>query len=94
MLGRQQPSRASGGVFVTLKDETRHANLVVWSAVFDCYRRVLLGSVGPVQKEGEVIHVVADHLIDLSGLTAELVRIDGPESVAVDPVYPAARNFR
>ncbi|WP_407825927.1 OB-fold nucleic acid binding domain-containing protein [Azospirillum argentinense] len=100
VLVRQRPGTASGVVFVTLEDETRHANLVVWSAVFDRYRRVLLGARmmgawGRVQKEGEVIHVVADHLIDLSGLAAELVRIDGPEGVVVvDPAFPAARNFR
>ena len=100
VLVRQRPGTASGVVFVTLEDETRHANLVIWSAVFDHYRRALLGAGimgawGRVQKEGEVIHVVADHVIDLSDLATELVRIDGPEGVAVvDPVFPTARNFR
>lgn len=48
-----------------------------------------------VQKEGEVVQVVTDHLIDLSDLATGLVRIDGLDGIAItDPVFPAARNFR
>ena len=80
VITRQRPGTASGVVFVTLEDETGIANLVVWSTVFEKYRRVvmtsrLLAVRGLVQKEGLVIHVVAEELIDLS---AELDRLDAP----------------
>jgi len=80
VITRQRPGTASGVVFVTLEDETGIANLVVWSTVFEAYRRVvmtarLLAVRGRVQKEGLVIHVVAEELIDLS---AELDRLDAP----------------
>ena len=76
-LVRQRPGTASGVIFVTLEDETGVANLVVWPAVFERYRRALLGAQlmvvrGKLQREGIVIHVVADALIDRSDLLARL----------------------
>jgi error-prone DNA polymerase len=73
VLIRQQPGTASGVIFVTLEDETGIANIVVWPRVFQRFRRALLGSQlmaarGLVQRDesGQVIHVVADRLTDLS----------------------------
>jgi error-prone DNA polymerase len=83
-LVRQRPGTASGVIFVTLEDETGVANLVVWPAVFERYRRVLLGAQlmvvrGKLQREGIVIHVVAEALIDRSDLLARLGETDaGP----------------
>jgi error-prone DNA polymerase len=73
VLVRQRPGSASGVVFVTIEDETGHANLIVWPSVFDRQRRVLLSASmvacrGKVQKESGVIHVIADEITDLSGL--------------------------
>ena len=47
--------------------------MIVWPAVFDRQRRVLLsatmlGCRGKLQKESGVIHVIADEITDLSGL--------------------------
>jgi error-prone DNA polymerase len=58
---------------MTIEDETEVANLVIWSSVFEKHRRLILssgmiGCRGRVQREGEVIHLVAEHLIDLSDL--------------------------
>jgi error-prone DNA polymerase len=58
---------------MTIEDETDVANLVIWSSVFERQRRLILssgmiGCRGRVQREGQVIHVVAEHLIDLSDL--------------------------
>ncbi len=77
VLIRQQPGTASGVIFVTLEDETGIANLVIWPSVFDRYRRTLLDSKllvasGKLQKEGLVIHVIADHLLDRSASYASL----------------------
>ncbi len=73
VLVRQRPGSAQGVLFVTVEDETAHANLIVWPSVFDRYRRVLLSATmlacrGKLQKEGEVIHVIAEEIIDLSAL--------------------------
>ena len=58
-------------MFLTMEDETGAANVVVWVPVFEKFRRVLLGSSmlgvrGRIQREGEVVHLVAHELTDLS----------------------------
>ena len=73
VLVRQRPGSARGVLFITIEDETGHANLIVWPSVFDRQRRLVLTASmlacrGKVQREGEVIHVIADHLTDLSPL--------------------------
>jgi error-prone DNA polymerase len=73
VLVRQKPGSAKGVMFITLEDETEVANLVVWPTLFEKQRRLVLsGSMiacrGRVQREGMVVHVVAEHLIDLSDL--------------------------
>ncbi len=73
ILVRQRPGSAKGVIFITIEDETGTANLVVWNHVFETQRRTILGSrmiacQGKVQREGLVIHVVANKLTDLSGL--------------------------
>jgi len=73
VLVRQRPGSARGVLFITIEDETGHANLIVWPSVFDRQRRLvltagMLACRGKVQREGEVIHVVADHLTNLSAL--------------------------
>jgi error-prone DNA polymerase len=73
ILVRQRPGSARGVLFVTIEDETGHANLILWPAVFEAHRRLVLSASmiacrGKLQREGEVIHVIAEHLTDLSGL--------------------------
>ncbi len=77
VLVRQRPGTAKGVVFLTLEDETGIANIVVWKDAFDANRRTVMGSAflvvhGQVQREGEVIHVVAKSFTDLSGRLGEL----------------------
>ncbi|WP_048646082.1 error-prone DNA polymerase [Nitratireductor soli] len=71
VLVRQRPGTASGVIFMTLEDETGIANAIVWPRVFEKHRRVVFGArmvavEGVLQKEREVIHVIARRLIDLS----------------------------
>ena len=71
VLVRQRPGSAKGVMFITLEDETGIANLVVWPQVFEKFRRVVMGASmiavrGRIQREGEVIHLVAHMLADLS----------------------------
>jgi len=77
VLVRQRPGSAKGVIFVTLEDETGVANVVVWPKVFERFRRRVVGAsllrvTGTVQREGIVIHVVAEHIEDLSDRLAHL----------------------
>ena len=69
----QRPGSANNVLFITLEDETDIANLIIWPSVFERQRRLILsasmiGCRGKLQREGEVIHVIAEHLTDLSQL--------------------------
>jgi error-prone DNA polymerase len=77
VLVRQRPGSASGVIFMTLEDETGIANLVVWPPVFERFRRTVMGGrlvecQGRLQREGGVIHVIADRLVDRSALLSSL----------------------
>jgi error-prone DNA polymerase len=74
---RQHPSTANGVIFVTLEDETGNTNIIVWNSVAQHQRRALLharllGVSGEVQREGDVIHVIAKKLTDYSNLLGQL----------------------
>ena len=81
VLVRKMPGSAKGVVFVTIEDETGVANVVVWPKLFERSRRVLLGSSmlainGRIQREGEVVHLVAQQLFDLSADLSSLAERD------------------
>jgi hypothetical protein len=64
-------------MFITLEDETGIVNLVVWPKVFEKYRRTILsagmiGAYGRIQREGEVVHLVAHRFTDLSANLASV----------------------
>ena len=82
VLARQRPHTASGVLFLTVEDETGSVNVIVWSRVFDRFRREavtarMLAVRGKLQREGIVTHVIADRLEDLSELLAGLA---GPDA--------------
>src|SRR5690349_9188649 len=69
VLVRQRPGSAKGVMFITIEDETGIANIVVWPKLFERSRRVVLGASmmainGRIQREGEVVHLVAQQLFD------------------------------
>ncbi|MFS2041360.1 error-prone DNA polymerase [Agrobacterium tumefaciens] len=77
VLVRQRPGSAKGVIFMTLEDETGIANAVLWVKTFEKYRRVVLsagmvGIYGKIQREGEVVHLVAHRLTDLSEALASV----------------------
>jgi len=77
VTGRQRPSTASGTVFVTLEDETGYVNVIVWPHLIESQRRELLGArlmgvEGVLEREGEVMHLVARRLTDHSALLGRL----------------------
>jgi error-prone DNA polymerase len=78
---RQQPQTAKGVVFVTLEDETGWVNVIVWKAVKEQFRQALhharlLAVYGVWQRDeasgGDVRHVVAKRLVDLTSLLGSL----------------------
>jgi error-prone DNA polymerase len=83
VITRQRPGTAKGFVFLTLEDETGIANIVIWRDAFEANRSLVMTSSflvvhGQVQREGEVIHVVAERFTDLSGRLSELRDDEGP----------------
>jgi error-prone DNA polymerase len=77
VLLRQRPGTAKGITFVTLEDETGTVNLVVHQKTWDRFHRVTRHSPvwlarGRLERQGLVIHVVVQHLDDLSRRLGEL----------------------
>jgi error-prone DNA polymerase len=74
---RQRPGTANGVLFLTLEDETGNVNVIVWPSLVEQQRREVLGAAlmgvyGVWQREGEVRHLVAKRLVDLSPLLGRL----------------------
>jgi error-prone DNA polymerase len=80
VVARQRPATASGVVFLSLEDETGLANAVIWPAVFERFRQILLShSVlllrGPLQRVDLVAHVVAQQVAPLNLGAKEPLRL-------------------
>ena len=78
VTSRQRPSTSSGVVFVTLEDETGYTNVVIWHRIASEQRQVLLnakllGVTGHIERDGQVIHLIAKKLVDYSPLLGKLV---------------------
>ena len=74
---RQRPMTAAGVTFLTLEDESGMVNVVVWPALSERRRPVvrrarLLGVCGHVQQSGDVIHLIAHQLTDLTHWLGEM----------------------
>ena len=83
ILVRQRPGSAKGVVFVTLEDETGIANAVLWADRFEANRRVVMSATmlairGKVQREGIVIHLVAEAITDLTPWLREVGELELP----------------
>lgn len=104
VIVRQRPGSAGGVIFITLEDETGVANVVVWARVYETFRRQviagrLLRVTGRMQRDGSVIHVVAETIEDLSPLLDDLARgardmpdPAGPVDEVRRPVQGSARG--
>ncbi len=78
VTGRQRPGTASGVTFVTLEDETGMVNVIVWRDLADRQRKDLLRSslmsvYGTLEREGEVVHLIAGRLRDQTSLLGSLI---------------------
>ncbi len=77
VITRQRPGTASGVIFLTLEDETGVSNVVVWPKVYERFRRAvmsgrLLKITGYLQREGIVVHLIAQNVEDMSHYLSEL----------------------
>jgi error-prone DNA polymerase len=94
VLFRQHPQTAKETIFVTIEDETGASNLIVWKHVHEkhhdaVYHGKLLACRGIVQREGQVLHVIARHVWDWSG---QLKHLDPQQDAPALPVR--SRDFR
>lgn len=74
---RQRPGSANGVTFVTLEDETGHVNSIIWPDLGERERRTLIGArllaiSGTVQRDGEVVQLLATRLNDYSAMLGRL----------------------
>ena len=77
VTGRQRPGTASGVTFVTLEDETGMINVIVWRDLAERQRKELLRSnlltvYGTLEREGEVVHLIAARLQDQTMMLGKL----------------------
>ncbi|MCS4088621.1 error-prone DNA polymerase [Rhizobium sp. BK176] len=82
VLVRQKPGSAKGVMFATLEDETGIVNAVIWPSLYERQRQVILSASmlainGKIQREGDVVHLVAQRLFDLSADLGKLAERDG-----------------
>lgn len=103
VITRQRPGTASGVIFLTLEDETGVSNVVVWPKLYETYRRSVMGArllrvTGYLQREGIVVHLIAQHIEDLSPRLSELghpmgamVGVTTPETDQAPRPLPAPR---
>ncbi|MEZ8354396.1 error-prone DNA polymerase [Vibrio splendidus] len=78
VTGKQSPGTAAGVTFVTLEDSTGNINVVVWGSTARAQQQAYLTAKalkvqGILEKEGEVVHVIAGKLIDI---TEEIVGLN------------------
>jgi error-prone DNA polymerase len=102
VLIRQRPGTAKGVCFITLEDETGVANLVVWPKVMEQFRKAVMQSRllvvhGHIQRDVDIIHVIADRLEDRTDALLRLT--EGAQTGAArNPLKPPApghpRNLR
>jgi len=84
VLNRQRPGTAKNVMFATLEDETGVANLVIWDRVFQAQRRIWMTGgfllvEGRVQKAHSVTHIVAERVVDLTGLLSRMSQNAGSQ---------------
>jgi hypothetical protein len=99
VLIRQRPGSVNGVVFVTIEDETGIANLIVWLAILERFRRAALGAIllrrtGKLQREKSVVHVVAECLDDLTSRLRASRDCTGDIDIRHPPKPPFAPSAR
>jgi error-prone DNA polymerase len=102
VITRQRPGTASGVIFLTLEDETGVVNVVVWDRVYQAFRKAVIAGrlvrvTGKIEREGQVVHLIAQKVEDMSSLLATLGRpvvIDSNDGRADEGKRPIGRDAR
>ncbi len=79
VITRQRPGTASGVIFLTLEDETGTVNVIVWTKIYETYRQAvitgrLLRITGRLQRDGQISHLIAEQIEDISHLLGAMGR--------------------
>ena len=94
-----------------MEDETGIANGILWPNKFEIYRRHIMSAsmiamLGRLRKEGEIIHIICDRIIDHDDMLRSIGRVDfivtpgrgdgatsggGPDPR--DPAFPSGRTL-
>ncbi len=77
VTGKQSPGTASGVTFMTLEDDTGNINVVIWAGTARAQKRAYLSAKilkikGILEREGEVVHIIAGKLEDMTEHLADL----------------------
>ena len=77
VVGRQRPGSANGVLFMTLEDETGNVNVIIWPDLLERQRKEILQSgllavYGVWQRQGQVQHLIAKRVLDLSAWLGQL----------------------
>ena len=77
VTGKQAPGTASGVTFITLEDDTGNINVIVWAGTARVQKQAYLTAKilqvdGILEREGDVIHIIAGRLTDLTHELAQL----------------------
>ena len=109
VITRQRPGTAAGVVFLTLEDESGTANVVIWKKVYEAFRTAVIAGrlvrvTGRIERDGPVIHLIAERVEDRSSLLATLGRpqihdddegaAQGAKPSAYHRPRPTARHLR
>ena len=102
VITRQRPGTASGVVFLTLEDETGTANVVIWKKVYKSFRKAVIAGrlvrvTGRIERDGPVVHLIAERVEDVSHLLATLGRsgiIDSNDGRADEVKRPVGGSIR
>ncbi|WP_308514918.1 error-prone DNA polymerase [Sphingomonas flavescens] len=85
VLVRQRPG-STNVTFITIEDEGGIANIIVWANLFEKYRRIIMSATmlkvhGIMQREGEVIHIITQHIEDASPMLSSIGEMEFPHRV-------------
>ena len=99
VLVRQKPGSAKGVMFMTIEDETGIGNLVIWPSLFTELRSLILSAGlvachGRLQRAGEVVHLVAERLENLTPLLRDLEHAPVFAGQRPAPIRVPTRDFR
>ena len=94
VITRQRPGTASGVIFLTLEDETGVSNIIVWPRTYERFRRIVMGGrllrvTGHLQREGSIVHLIAQKIEDLSPRLSDL---NHPLDSAITQTTPQTDN--